>query len=58
MGDGRFRKAVTTVHRNISTATATPGRMASWFRKGYPSHAPERGHSYLMALCGADYSHR
>ena len=24
----------------------------SWLRKGYPPSAPERGHSYLIALCG------
>jgi hypothetical protein len=29
-------------------------RLAAWIRKGYPPTAPERGHSYLIALCGLD----
>lgn len=33
------------MHRSID-------RLASWFRKDYPRYAPERGHSYLIALCG------
>ncbi len=48
------RKAVSTMHRRISGATATPHRMASWLRKDYPKTAPDRGHCYLIALCGSD----
>jgi hypothetical protein len=29
-------------------------RLAAWIRKGYPTTAPERGHCYLIALCGPD----
>ena len=29
-------------------------RLAAWLRRGYPTTAPERGHSYLIALCGMD----
>jgi hypothetical protein len=33
-------------------------RLAAWIRKGYPTTAPERGHSYLIALCGLDGASR
>jgi hypothetical protein len=33
-------------------------RLAAWIRKGYPTTAPERGHSYLIALCGLDEAAR
>jgi len=29
-------------------------RLAAWIRRGYLTTAPERGHSYLIALCGLD----
>lgn len=56
--NGGWRKAVTIVHRAFSTAVASPTRMASWIRKDYPKSAPERGHNYLVALCGVDYAPR
>lgn len=58
MSDDFFRKAVTTMHRGISTAATSPTRAASWIRKDYPPYAPERGHSYLFALCGGRYAAR
>lgn len=58
MADGRWRKAVAIMHRGLSTTVASPGRVASWIRKDYPKDAPERGHNYLMALCGMDYGAR
>ena len=42
------------MHLNISNAANKPGRVASWIRKDYPRSAPDRGHSYLIALCGTD----
>jgi|688.fasta_scaffold1402401_1 hypothetical protein len=51
-------KVVTTVHLNISTTAHKRGRVASWLRKDYPRSAPDRGHSYLIALCGVDYAPR
>lgn len=51
------RKAVTTVSRRFA-AVASPGRVASWIRKDYPKDAPERGHNYLVALCGMEYAAR
>mgnify|MGYP003604204081 CR=1 FL=1 len=51
---GATRKAVTTMHRRISGAVATHNRMASWIRRDYPKTAPDRGHCYLIALCGVD----
>jgi hypothetical protein len=44
------------MRRNVPMAVAGPGRGVSWIRKGYPRCAPERGHSYLVALCGVDYA--
>ncbi len=41
------------MQRRISGAVA-PSRMASWIRKEYPKAAPDRGHCYLIALCGSD----
>jgi hypothetical protein len=29
-------------------------RLAAWIRRAYPNTAPERGHCYLIALCGLD----
>jgi hypothetical protein len=52
------RKVVTIVHREISTGAKSPARLALWIRKDYPRGAPERGHSYLIALCGADVATR
>ena len=33
-------------------------RFAAWIRTSYPITAPERGHSYLIALCGLDKAAR
>jgi hypothetical protein len=52
--DGGWRKAVAKMYRSASTSVASPGRVASWLRKDYPKGAPERGHNYLVALCGLD----
>ena len=52
----RGRKAVARVHRGVSTVTSGPGRLATWIRKDYPRGAPERGHNYLIALCGLEYT--
>lgn len=52
----RWRKAVTRVHRSVYAATTSPNRVATWIRRGYPRSAPERGHSYLLALCGLEYT--
>lgn len=46
------------MHRKISDTAAAPMRLASWIRKGYPRYAPDRGHCYLLALCGVDYASR
>lgn len=47
---------MTHAHGGWLKAVATkPGRMASWIRRDYPRSAPERGHNYLIALCGLDY---
>lgn len=42
------------MHRRISGTGTAPHRMATWIRKDYPKTAPDRGHCYLIALCGAD----
>jgi hypothetical protein len=44
------------MHRRVIHAVATPTRVASWIRKDYPKDAPERGHCYLVALCGVNYA--
>lgn len=44
-----------TMHRRITPVATAPTRMASWIRKDYPKSAPQRGHCYLLALCGVDY---
>lgn len=51
-------KAVTIVHRRITGAVTASSRMASWIRRGYPRQAPQRGHCYLLALCGVDCAAR
>ena len=43
------------MNRTTTISTKRRGRLTSWLRKGYPRSAPERGHSYLVALCGAEY---
>lgn len=50
--NGSWRKALTLMNRNLSTAATSLGRVASWIRRDYPRTAPERGHNYLIALCG------
>lgn len=42
------------MHRRISDAVSAPNRVASWIRKDYPKAAPDRGHCYLIALCGME----
>ncbi len=52
------RKAVRSVRQPfskapvVSKASVVSSRVVSWIRKGYPTSAPESGHSYLLALCG------
>jgi hypothetical protein len=36
------------------SAVAKAVRFASWIRQDHPDSAPDRGHSYLIALCGID----
>jgi hypothetical protein len=31
-------------------------RFTAWIRRGYSTAAPERGHCYLVALCGTEIS--
>lgn len=47
-----------TVRQSFSPAARKPGLVASWLRKDYPRGAPDRGHSYLIALCGTDSAAR
>jgi hypothetical protein len=42
----------------MSSAAHKAARVASWIRKNYPRSAPDRGHSYLIALYGTDYAAR
>lgn len=42
------------VRRGFPVVAVGPSRLASWIRKDYPKYAPERGHSYLLALSGID----
>jgi|LakMenE01Jun11ns_1017448.scaffolds.fasta_scaffold9948398_5 hypothetical protein len=56
--DADGRKVVTTVHQSIYSAAHKTVRVASWIRRNYPRSAPDRGHSYLIALCGTDYAAR
>lgn len=52
------RKVVKLVHVNIAGVVRAPARLAGWFRKDYPLHAPGRGHNYLIALCSSDCAAR
>jgi len=39
---------------NARMSMTAPTRVASWLRRNYPRQAPEHGHNYLIALCGAN----
>ena len=56
--NAEWRKVVTTVHQSIYSAAHKTVRVAYWIRRSYPRSAPDRGHSYLIALCGTDYAAR
>ncbi len=44
------------MRRRFTPVVATFARVAAWIRKDYPKEAPERGHCYLLALLGGDYT--